>query len=75
MRKARKQHYKKVSKYKSNANWQGSKHNDAEADNQVFGANETETKQKSMESIRLFRQADQVLNEIHKFITDCTEYV
>jgi len=74
-RKDQKQHYKKVTKYKSNANWQGSRRNDVEADNQVFGANEAEIKQKSLEAIRLLRQADQALDKICKFIADCTEYV
>ncbi len=46
-----------------------------EADNQVFGTNEAEIKQKSLEAIRLLRQADQALDEICEFIADCTEYV
>jgi hypothetical protein len=74
-RKAQKQHYKKVAKYKSNLNWQGSRCNYVEADNQVFGANEAEIKQKSLEAIRLLRQADQALDENCKFIADCTAYV
>jgi hypothetical protein len=37
-----------------------------EADNQVFGANEVEIKQKSLEAIRLLRQADQTLYKICK---------
>jgi hypothetical protein len=60
-RKAQKQHFKKVAKYKSNRNWQGSMHNDVEAVNQVFGANEVEIKWKSLEALRLLRQADQAL--------------
>ncbi len=63
-RKAQKQYYKKVAKYKSNANWQGSRRNDMEADNQVFGANEAEIKQKSLEAIRLLRQANQAVDKI-----------
>jgi hypothetical protein len=47
-RKAQKQYYKKVAKYKSNANWQGSRQNDVEAVDQVFGTNEVEIKQKSL---------------------------
>ncbi len=74
-RKAQKQHYKKLAKYKSNANWQGSRGNDVEADNQVFSMNEAEIKQKSLEAIRLLRQADQALDKIHRFIADRTEYV
>ncbi len=72
-KKAQKQHYKKVAKYKSNVNWQGSRHTDVEAVNQVFGANGVEIKQKSLEAIRLLRQADQALDEIREFIADCTE--
>jgi hypothetical protein len=74
-RKAQKQHYKKVAKYKSNAKWQASRRTGVEAVNQVFGANEVEIKQKSLEVIRLIRQADQALDKICKFIADCTEYV
>ena len=74
-RKAQKQHYKKVTKYKSNTNLQGSRCNDVEADNQVFDGNDVEIKQKSLEAIRLLRQADQALDKICKFITVCTEYV
>jgi hypothetical protein len=74
-RKAHKQHYKKVAKNKHNKNWQGSRHNDLEAVNKVFGANKVEIKQKSLEALRLLRQADQALDEISKFIADCTEYV
>jgi hypothetical protein len=74
-RKAQKQHYKKVAKFKSNANWQGSRRNDVEAVNQVFGTNEVEIKQKSLESIGLLRQADQALDGIRKFTADCIEYV
>ena len=69
------QHYKKVTKYKSNTNLQGSRYNDVEADNQVFDGNDVEIKQKSLEAIRLLRQADQALDKICKFITVCTEYV
>ncbi len=46
-----------------------------EADNLVFGANEAEIKQKSLEAIRLLRQADQALEKIPEFIADCLEYV
>jgi hypothetical protein len=61
-RKAQKQHYKKVAQYKSNVNWQGSRRNEVEAVNQVFGTNEVEIKRKSLEDLRLLRQADQVLD-------------
>ncbi len=46
-----------------------------EAASQVFGANEKEIKRKSLEAIRLLRQADFVLNKIHDLIEDCTAYV
>jgi hypothetical protein len=74
-RKAQKQHFKKVARNKHNMIWQGSRHNDVEALNQVFGMNEVEIKRKSLEALRLLRHADQALEEIHKFITDRTEYV
>jgi hypothetical protein len=74
-KKAQKQHYKTVAKHKSNMNWQGSRRNDVEAVDQAFGANEVEIKQNFLEAIRLLRQADQALDDIFKFITDCTECV
>ncbi len=74
LRKAQKQHYKKVTKNKCNTNWH-SRHNGMEAVNQVFGANDVEIKQKSLEALRLLKQADQALHKVCKFITDCTEYV
>jgi hypothetical protein len=46
-----------------------------EAVKQVFGANEVEIKQKSLEALRPLMQADQALEEICEFIADCTEYV
>jgi hypothetical protein len=45
-----------------NRNWEGSRHNDVEAINQVFGANKVEIKQKTLEALRLLRQADHVLD-------------
>jgi hypothetical protein len=45
-----------------------------EAVNQVFGANGVEIKQKSLEALRLLRQADHALDEIHEYLDDCTEY-
>jgi hypothetical protein len=56
-------------------NWQGIRHNDVEVVNQIFGANKVEIKHKSLEAIRLLRQADCVLEEIHKYMNDCTVYV
>jgi hypothetical protein len=55
--------------------WQGSRCNDVEAVNKVFGVNEVEIKWKSLEALRLLRWADHALDEIHKFIADCTDYV
>jgi hypothetical protein len=46
-----------------------------EAVNQVLGANKMEIKQKSLEALRLLRQADHALDEIHKYLADRTEYV
>jgi hypothetical protein len=57
-----KQQHKKVVRNKHNRNWQGSRHNDVEADDQVFGANEVEIKQKTLEALRLLRQADHTLD-------------
>ncbi len=74
-KKAQKQHYKKVAGKKCNRNWQGSRRNDVEAVNHVFGSNNVEIKQKSVEALRLLRHADQALDKICKFFADCTEYV
>ena len=68
-RKAQKQHHK------SNMNWQSNTRNDVEAVNQVFDANEKEIKQKSLEALRLLRQAGQALEEIREFLADCTEFL
>jgi hypothetical protein len=43
-KKAQKQHYKKVARNQHNTNWQGSRGNDTEAVNQVFGTNEVKNK-------------------------------
>ncbi len=59
----------------SATDWQCSRRNDVEAVNQLFGTNEVEIKQKSLEALRLFRQADQALDKICKFIADFTECV
>jgi hypothetical protein len=72
---AQKQQYIKVARNKCNRNLQGSGCNDVEAVNQVFGANKVEIKQKSLEALRLLRQADHALDKICKYLTDCTEYV
>ncbi len=70
-----KQQHKKVARNKCNKNWQGRRLNDVEADNQVLGANEVEIKRKSLEALRLLRQADHALDKICKYLADCTEYV
>ncbi len=61
-----KQQHKKVARNKCNRNWQGSRHNDIEAVGQLFGANEVEIKQKTLEALKLLRQANHALDEIHK---------
>jgi hypothetical protein len=70
-----KQHHRKVARNKSNRNWQGSRHNDMEAVDQVFGANKVEIKQKTWEALRLLRQADHALDTICKYLADRTETV
>jgi hypothetical protein len=49
--------------------------NDVEAVNQMFGANKVEIKQKSLEALRLLRQADHALDKFCKYLEDRTEYV
>jgi hypothetical protein len=61
-KKAQKQHHKKVAGKQCSRNWQGSRCNDVEAVNHIFGANEVEIKRKSLEALRLLRQADQALD-------------
>ncbi len=73
--KAQKQYCKKVAKYKSYVNWKGSRCNDVEAVNQLFGANKVEIKQKMLEALRLLRRADQALNEVHEYFNDLTKVV
>ncbi len=75
LKNTQKQQHKKVARNKRNRSWQGSRHNDMEAVNQVFGVNEVEVKQKSLEALRLLRQADHELDKICKYLADCTEYV
>jgi hypothetical protein len=54
-------------------NWKGSRRNDVEAVNQLFGAKEVEIKQKMLEALRLLRQADQALDKVHKYFDDNTK--
>ncbi len=72
-KKGQKQLHKKVTRNKRNRNWQDSRHNDVEAVNQVFGANKVEIKQKTLEALRLLRQADHALDKICKHFADHTE--
>jgi hypothetical protein len=65
-----KQQHKKIERNKRNRNWQSSRRNDMEAVNQLFGANKAEIKQKTLEALRLFRQADHALNEVCKYFDD-----
>jgi hypothetical protein len=46
-----------------------------EAVDQVFGANKVEIKQKTLEALRLLRQADHPLDEIRKTLADRTENI
>jgi hypothetical protein len=69
-----KQQHKIVARNKHSRNQQSSRHNDVEAVDQVFGANKVEIKQKTLEALRLLRQADHALNKIHKYHADRTEY-
>jgi hypothetical protein len=70
-----KQQHKKVARSKHNSNWQGSRHNDVEAVDQVFGANKAAIKQRTLEALRLLRRADHTLNNICKYLADLTEDV
>ncbi len=72
-KKAQKQYCKKVAKYKSNVNWKGSRRNDVETVNQLFGANKVEMKQKMLEALRLLRRADQALDEVRKYFNNLTK--
>ncbi len=56
-------------------NLQGIRGNDVDAVNQAFGTNEVEIKHKSLEAIKLLRQASCVLEEICEYINDCTSYL
>jgi hypothetical protein len=58
-----------------NINWQGNSHDDVNALNQAFGANKGDIKQKSLETIRLLRQAESALDEICNCVDDCTAFV
>jgi hypothetical protein len=46
-----------------------------EAVDQVFRANEVDIKQKTLEALRLLRQADHELDKICKYLADRTENV
>ncbi len=70
-----KQQHKKVARNKHNRNWQGIRHNDVEAVKQVLGENEGGIKQKTLEALRLLRQADHALDKICKYLADRTENV
>jgi hypothetical protein len=59
-----KQQCKKVTRNKCNRNWQGSRHTDVEAVDQVSGSNKVEIKQKTLEVRRLLKQADHALDKI-----------
>ncbi len=68
-----KQQHKKVARNKRNRNWQGNRCNDVEAVNQLSRANEVEIKQKMLEALRLFRQADHALGKVCKYFDNLTK--
>jgi hypothetical protein len=70
-----KQQHKKVKRNKRNKNWQGSRRNDVEAVNKLFEANKVEIKQKTLEALRLLRQADHALGKVCKYFDDLTKIV
>jgi hypothetical protein len=70
-----KQQHKKAARNKCNRNWQNSRHHNMEAVNQLFGVNEVEIKQKTLEALRLLRQADFSLNKVCKYFDNLTEDV
>jgi hypothetical protein len=72
-KKAQKQYCKKVAKYKHNRNRQGSRRNDADAVDQLFGANKVEIKQKTLEALRLLRKADHALNKVCEYFDNLTK--
>ncbi len=70
-----KQQHKKVTRNKRNRNWQSSRLNDVEAVNQLFGAYKAEIKQKTLEALRLLRQADHALDKVCKYFDNLTKDV
>ncbi len=66
-RNTQKQQHKKAARNKCNRNCQNSRQNEVEADDQLFGANKVEIKQKMLEALRLLRQADQALDKVCKY--------
>jgi hypothetical protein len=72
-RNTRKQQHKKATRNKRNRNWQSCRHNDTEAVDQLFGANNVEIKQKTLEALRLLRQAGQALDEVREYFDDLTK--
>ncbi len=72
-RNTQKQQHKKAARNKRNRNWQNSRHNEVKAFDQLFGANKVEIKQKTLEALRLLRQADQALNEICEYFNNVTK--
>jgi hypothetical protein len=74
-RNTQKQQHQKVTRNRRNMNWQGSRHNDLEAVDQLFGANDVEIKQKTLEALGLLRKADHVLDEVRKYFDNLTKDV
>ena len=54
-------------------NWKGSRRNDVDAVNQLFGANKVEIKQKMLEALRLLRQADHALDKVCGYFSNLTK--
>ncbi len=46
-----------------------------EADDQLYGANKVEIKQKMLEALRLLTQADQALDEVREYFDNLTKDV
>ncbi len=68
-----KQQHKKCTRNKCKKNWQGNRRNDMEAVNQLFGANEVEIKQKTLEALRLLWQADHALSDVCECFENLTK--
>ena len=75
LRNTQKQQHKKVARNQCNRNLQGSRCNDAEAVNRLFGVDEVKIKQKTLEALGLLRQADHALGKVCKYFDNLTKDV